>query len=253
MDKETIKRNFSKCASTYDYYASIQNRCGLILAASVKGQKFNKIMDVGCGTGTYTGILSNKFPGARIKALDISKQMIEVAKRKLAQETIDFIVADFETHKTDERFDLISSNAALQWSSSLDQALKKLKSLLKAGGQLSFSIFGPKTFWELNQATLELGLKADMAAGDFLEKEGLNKILKANFREVQLKEVIFNEQYSSLVELLEKIKYTGVRGRGFISKAVLTLAKLVRLQEIYLKKHRAITASYQVFFVKASL
>ena len=43
-----------------------------------------KILDIGCGTGTFAKIVKEKFPYAKITCLDFSKNMIEVAKEKLS-------------------------------------------------------------------------------------------------------------------------------------------------------------------------
>lgn len=254
MDKAIIKRNFSRCAKDYDRYASVQNRCGEILAEGAALGQAEEIMDIGCGTGAYTYLLQGRFPQARIKAVDISPEMIVQAKKKLDSENIEFLAEDFEIGSFREKFDLISSNATFQWMSSLDGALRKSRVLLKSSGKLSFSIFGPKTYHELADSLRRLGAKSPaLDAERFPDKERLTGILKGHFRVFQIKEKEFIETHDSLQELLEKIKYTGARGSGLIDKGFFTTAKLKKLEELYLKKFKTIRTTYQVFFAEASL
>ena len=83
MDKKTIARNFSRYAYAYDRYSDVQREAAFELLMLIKKGRFNRIMEVGCGTGNYTLLLREKFKKARIKAVDISDKMIEVASDKL--------------------------------------------------------------------------------------------------------------------------------------------------------------------------
>ena len=126
IDKSLVEKNFSRYACYYDAYSTVQNLSASDLAAGIGESKFKSILDIGCGTGNYTALLRNKFPGARIKALDISGEMIKVAKEKLRGGEIEFIVGDGEALNLREKFDLISSNASFQWFTNLGGLLKQV-------------------------------------------------------------------------------------------------------------------------------
>ena len=213
MTKEVIKNNFSRCAKYYDRYSTVQNMCALKLIEGIGKSHFNKILDVGCGTGIYTAILRKSFPFAVIKAVDISKEMIRMAREKIKDDSVEFIVADAETIKLKEDFDLITSNASLQWFDDLGMSLINYKDLLIEGGHIVFSTFGPLTFCELNISLRRLfGERLIINSGSFIEKSQIEEVLKDNFREIGVEERIYKERYGSLLELLEKIKYSGIRG-----------------------------------------
>ena len=103
--KEAVKNNFSKYAVYYDRYSTVQNLCASELVSQIEADSFESILDIGCGTGNYTLLLRKKFPGAAIKAVDISRGMIEVAKAKMSNKAIDFLVADGEALDFEERFE----------------------------------------------------------------------------------------------------------------------------------------------------
>src|SRR3989344_5880751 len=55
-----------------------------------------KIIDVGCGSGTFSRALAKKYPDAKITGVDISEQAISFAKKKSREEktkNLDFIAA----------------------------------------------------------------------------------------------------------------------------------------------------------------
>ena len=92
-------------------------------------------LDIGCGTGSFTRLLAAR--SDRVLALDLSPQMIRVAKeRSRGFSTIDFQVADvigweFPT----EQFDCIVSIATLHHLP-IEETLRKMKNALKSGGAL---------------------------------------------------------------------------------------------------------------------
>jgi len=260
IDKETIKNNFSKSAAYYDKYATVQNICAVELAERIgKNECFRKILDIGCGTGNYTAILKTRFPEAGIKAVDISRQMIEVAKKKLQADAAEFVVTDAEFADFTEKFDLITSNVSFQWFGEPEEYLGKYRKLLTRGGSILFSVFGPLTLYELQESMEEsFGREARISASEFQGKTEIELILKNVFREFRVEEKFFKEKHASLSGLLSKIKYTGARGS--FPKRIWTPERMENLERIYREKFsaqeentapgRGITATYQVFFCK---
>ena len=92
-------------------------------------------LEVGCGTGAFSRLLAERV--RNVTALDISTQMIEVARRHAASlKNIDFRVADFMACDFPaEQFDCIASIATLHHIET-GVALLKMKHALKPGGRL---------------------------------------------------------------------------------------------------------------------
>ncbi|NQT46289.1 MAG: malonyl-ACP O-methyltransferase BioC [Candidatus Omnitrophica bacterium] len=251
VNKETIRKNFSRYAQHYDDYCTIQHLCAFRLVDELRADSFSDILDIGCGTGNYTSLLRKRFPKAMITALDISREMIDIARSKLGTDSIDFIMADAEEIDLRKSFDLISSNATFQWFDDMVESLAKYKKLLNEDGLISFSAFGPLTFFELNISLQEL-FKEETAISSlgFVEKETLEEGLKPLFSEVEVEEELYKERYGSLGELLKKIKYSGVRGGGLGRSGFWTQEKLNRLEDIYKNNFGEIIATHQVFFCR---
>lgn len=83
------------------------------------------LLDVGCGTGEHLKYLSQTF---RCKGIDISEEMVETAKTKVAD--ADFEIADMIDFSLDEKFDVItclfSSIGYVQTFKNLVKTLKNL-------------------------------------------------------------------------------------------------------------------------------
>lgn len=243
-----IERNFSRSAPTYDTSAAVQRQVAGELLNHIKENDIHDVLDLGCGTGYYTGLLAEKFPHARITAVDISGHMIAAARRRLTASTVKFIVSDAEEMMSTEKFDLITSNACVHWLN-LDKALMKLRDNLSGGGAMIFSAFGPRTFHELNASLQSARPSAQISAACFYARPEMERLLRAHFANVMVQEQVFQRTFSSLKDLLDTIKYSGARGAGV--GTLCTPGLLKRMEGYYLRTFKRITATFQVFYCRA--
>ena len=97
--------------------------------------KCKTILDIGCGTGEFSRLLAKR--ASRVIAIDLSPNMIEVAKEKSQQyPNIDFQVADIlQWDFPREEFDAIFSIATVHHLP-VEKLLPNLKAALKPGGKL---------------------------------------------------------------------------------------------------------------------
>jgi trans-aconitate 2-methyltransferase len=92
-------------------------------------------VDIGCGPGNSTELLTTRYPSAQILGLDSSPDMLAKAQQRLPQ--VSFEEADIATWNPDGHFDLIFANAVLQWLPDHSNLLNRLASLLTSGGCLA--------------------------------------------------------------------------------------------------------------------
>jgi tRNA (cmo5U34)-methyltransferase len=86
----------------------------LLTAIPFNNDKEIKVMDLGCGTGTIAKKIKEKFPNAQLTCLDLSENMIEMAKLKLANfSDVNYQVADFYNFDFSKKYDVIVSSLAL--------------------------------------------------------------------------------------------------------------------------------------------
>jgi tRNA (cmo5U34)-methyltransferase len=68
------------------------------------------ILDIGAGTGLLSALLLQRYPDASLTALDISEEMLKVAKKRFAGNTnVRYIIGDYVTTDLGGRYDLICS------------------------------------------------------------------------------------------------------------------------------------------------
>jgi trans-aconitate 2-methyltransferase len=82
------------------------------------------IVDLGCGPGTSTRLLAQRFPSARITGIDISEPMLAVARERAAG--AHFVRADIESWCPEQPVDLIFADSALQWVSAHERLFSRL-------------------------------------------------------------------------------------------------------------------------------
>ncbi len=98
-----------------------------------------KVIDLGCGTGELTRVLADALPGSDVIGLDSSAQMLDAA-RTASYSTSSLRFEQGDLSKLTDTWDLIFSNAAIQWSEDHEKLIPQLFSQLNPGGQLCVQI-----------------------------------------------------------------------------------------------------------------
>jgi trans-aconitate 2-methyltransferase len=99
------------------------------------------ILDVGCGPGNSTGVLHEHWPMARITGLDSSEEMI--AQARASHDWGAWVCADaaaLGTAADRGSWDLVFSNATLQWIPDHERLVPRLFGLVKPGGALAVQV-----------------------------------------------------------------------------------------------------------------
>jgi len=121
----------------YNKFKNIRYQPFYDLAEFIEPVSGMKAIDLGCGTGEQTAILADKFKEADFLGVDSSAEMLEKSKT-LATDRLHFRKATTEeTLASGEKWDLIFSNAALQWSNDHATLFPELIQLLNSKGQFA--------------------------------------------------------------------------------------------------------------------
>lgn len=103
----------------------------------VAAKDLQNSIDIGCGTGEQTAMLSKTFETATFLGIDSSAEMLAESKQ-FESERLSFKLNTIEEFSESEsNWDLIFSNAALQWSDNHSDLFPRLISKLNTGGQLA--------------------------------------------------------------------------------------------------------------------
>jgi len=156
LDKNKARRSFSRAAPDYDAMAVLQHEIGRRMLERLDYIRIDPgvILDIGCGTGVATEGLLNRYPQARVVALDFALPMLARARKRgrwLRRPRC--LCADLDQLPlADQSVDLAFANASLQWSTAPAQTFADIARVMKPGGLLMFSSFGPDTLQELRAA-----------------------------------------------------------------------------------------------------
>jgi malonyl-CoA O-methyltransferase len=221
MRKAAVRHRFSEKANLYDKYALVQQEMARRLAESV-GSMANppvNILEIGCGTGYLTKLMREQFPDADYQALDIAPGMLERARARLEAEkkSCQFVLADVEewvTEQPEQSCDLILSNACFQWLLHPAVTLAHLRRLLRPYGQLLFTTFGPRTFYELHDsfaaAYEQLGKEPERHGLSFCSPEGWEQMMiQAGFAKIGLHRFERVMYYPDVLRFLHAVKQIG--------------------------------------------
>ncbi len=102
------------------------------LLAAVPATDARAVVDLGCGPGNSTELLAARFPQAKVIGLDSSPDMLEAARERLPN--VRFELANIEAWRAPEPFDVILTNAVLQWLPDHAALLPRLVGCLAQGG-----------------------------------------------------------------------------------------------------------------------
>jgi len=122
-------------AGQYLCFGAERTRSAFDLLARIDLAAPRHIVDLGCGPGNSTVLLRERWPEAAITGLDSSADMLEAARRD--HPGIDFVTGDIAAWAPDERYDLVFSNAALQWVGDHERLLPRLIEAVAPEGALA--------------------------------------------------------------------------------------------------------------------
>ena len=158
LSSNKIATRFNRAATTYDDVASLQRSMAddlLQRFLQSQTQPFSldtAIADLGCGTGYLLHALS--LHGlSNLSGFDLARDMLQVTSTRLGPNAAELVEADLQSLPVaDDCFDVVFSNAAIQWCDA-DAAAKEIKRVLRPAGQAFCFHLRPS-----NAATMERGV-----------------------------------------------------------------------------------------------
>ncbi|MFS0879708.1 class I SAM-dependent methyltransferase [Metabacillus niabensis] len=101
------------------------------------------VLDLGCGNGQFSKYCVDN--GAlKVTAVDISKNMIELAKKENNHDKIDYICTPIEDLEVkNQKFDIIISSLMVHYIEDYTRLIEKIVSLLNTNGEFIFSTEHP--------------------------------------------------------------------------------------------------------------
>ena len=241
VNKRAVAAAFGRAAQRYSQHDALQRQSASGLRATLGEGYFPQVLDAGCGPGGNSR--DWREAGSCVTALDLSPQMLDEARQQQSADR--YLVADIEAIPlADAQFDLVWSHLAVQWCSSLPQALGELYRVTRPGGKVAFTTLLESSLPELNQAWQAVDARAH--ANRFLSQEAVLQALRGwRYRyRVQTITLAFDDALSAM-RSLKGIGATHLHS-GRDNKP-LTRGELQRLEMAWPQQEGAFTLSYQLF------
>jgi len=109
-----------------------------LVAMIAPGERMS-VIDLGCGTGELTRELHQRLGAATTLGIDYSANMLAKA-HQFAGGGLSFREGDLSTFESHDSYDLIFSNAAIQWAPDHPALLARLARSLREGGQIAIQV-----------------------------------------------------------------------------------------------------------------
>lgn len=254
IDKQQARRAFSRAAERYDEVAMLQREIGqrMIERLAIVKLQPEVILDIGSGTGVATAELSRRYKKSQMIALDFALPMLQqTRKRSSWLRRPRCVCADLEQLPlADQSVDLIYSNAAIQWCNDLDSTFQEFLRVLKPGGLLMFSTFGPDTLKELRSAWSDADGSTHVSTFIDMHDVG-DALMRARFSDPVMDVDRMTLTYQEVSGVMRDLKVLGAhnvtsnRQRGLTGKG-----KFKAMQTAY-EKFRSgglLPASYEVVY-----
>lgn len=124
-----------KNPNDYQKNSDLQYKWAMESLAVFPFESNDKILDLGCGTGSVTVEIAAKAPSGIIIGLDISKKALDFARENYFASNIIYMEGDGRNLPFKEQFDKVVALLSLNWIQEQDQVLNSIYSALKPHGK----------------------------------------------------------------------------------------------------------------------
>ncbi|MCF6322989.1 MAG: malonyl-ACP O-methyltransferase BioC [Gammaproteobacteria bacterium] len=254
VDKRKVQAAFDHAAHGYDEAAVLQHEIGQRIMDRLEFIKIEPeiIIDIGSGTGRLSSAVTERYPGSRLYSLDLAPEMLNYARKQPITQPEGFICADAEQLPfSDQSVDMIVSNVTIQWCMNLEQTFKEFHRIIKPGGLLMFTTFGPDTLKELRMSWS--GVDQYNHVNAFFDMHDIGDALKRiGFSDPVMDVENFTLTYKEATTLMRDLKAVGAhnvtegRPHGLTGKQ--RLQKVIKAYEQFRLDNGLLPATYEVIY-----
>jgi len=241
-----IRPSFNKAASQYNAHAFLQDEIALRLSEKLNVIAISPevVIDLGAGTGLLSSKLSQKLPNAQLICVDFAQQSLQSnpSQHKVCADAHQLPFAD-------KSIDFIASNLMMQWCPDLKILFAECHRVLKPGGLMLFSTFGPDTLKELKRSWSVVDSEPHVNTFTDMHDIG-DQMLQSGFNSPVMEMETLTLTYDKVVDLMRDLKGIGaqtVRNRSKALTGKMKFSKMIEMYEAY-RKEGKLPATYEVIY-----
>ena len=254
IERGEVRRAFDRAAATYDAAAELQRRVRDELLSRLDYVKLEPaaVLDLGAGTGHAALALKRRYPASTVLAVDLAESMLREARRRQTLfRRFQRVCADAAALPLrSASVELVFSSLMLQWCDVPDGVFAECRRVLRPGGLLSFTTFGPDTLVELRRAWA--AADDGVHVSRFLDMHDVgDALVRAGFAEPVMDVDRVTLTYAEVRDLMRDLKAIGAhnaasgRRRGLTGRS--TFARVVDAYERERRDGR-LPATYEVVY-----
>ncbi|MBW4552811.1 MAG: methyltransferase domain-containing protein [Aphanocapsa sp. GSE-SYN-MK-11-07L] len=137
MSSDPVKQEYARLAGQYDsrwsFYVQATTQATLSRLNLHPG---DRILDLGCGTGTLIQTLLQIAPEVQVVGLDPVAEMLNLARQKLPTAVELKLGSATDLPFANHSFDVLVSTSAFHYIRDPEQAIQEMQRVLKPGGRL---------------------------------------------------------------------------------------------------------------------
>jgi malonyl-CoA O-methyltransferase len=232
FDPRHVRRAFSRASASYGDAAKLQHEIEARLLESLDYYAESRAaeartpavaIDLGCGPGGASRAMRARWPKAHVLSLDLALPMLRrhvVEAPGLARSLARLLpgaatplsarlCADARALPlADHSVDLLFSNLCLQWIEDLPSVFAGIRRVLKPGGMLVVSTFGPDTLYELRGAFASADAVPHVSPFASIAQFG-DALIASGFRNPVLDRDALVTRYDDLPALMRELRAIG--------------------------------------------
>ena len=265
ISRRAVRAHFGRAASSYSAAAVLQHQVEdqLLEGLDALKRRPDWVLDVGCGPGRALQSLRQQFPNAQILGLDWALPMLQRIPEPLTKARhwgvlpnkalVHRVAGDAAALPlSGASIDLLFSSLCIQWCLDLAQLFAEWRRVLKPGGLVLLSTFGPDTLKELRQAWA--GVDAGAHVNHFFDMHDIgDAMMRAGFTNPVLSTERFVLSYEHPRAVIQELKHIGATNAMSARKAGLGGRRALQsmLQNYPLNADARAEASFEVVFASA--
>lgn len=156
LNRKDVRQRFDRAAAGFDSadFVHSTTRNGLLARLAPMVVDATRVVDLGAATGAAAPLLAKRFRGAHVVAVDISSDMLRLAKKRRSWfARVSAVQADAHSLPfSDHSVDVVFSNLLLPWIDDPARVFAEIARVLRDNGLFLFSTLGPDSLDELREA-----------------------------------------------------------------------------------------------------